>query len=248
MFGRRQTQTPAPWAQQAPINNYRQQQQRQWPGVPQDTVGSGAQRNGPIVKSCDDFKVVIILDESGSMRDVASDMIGSLNGLIKEQSTIDRPCRFTLVKFNDKIKHAVSNKNMKLAKTLSAEDFQPSGSTALFDAIGDTIDRFRYEKDVLMVIITDGHENVSSVYKKAEIQRLMDEKKDHRGWSYVYLGNDLSVAKQGNELGCRKSAFASNCQVSKNNYGKFIDEDLNDAIRQCRTQGTSVQMQLNQKY
>ena len=51
------------------------------------------------VKHSDDFKIVVVLDESGSMSTIRNDMIKSLNDLIREQKQLERPCKFTLVKF-----------------------------------------------------------------------------------------------------------------------------------------------------
>lgn len=206
------------------------------------------QKNGPIVESSNDYKIVIILDESGSMKCIKNDMIKSINDLINEQQTIDKPCKFTLVKFNENVNRIIENVNIKEVSLLSESSYNPSGTTALYDAIGDTIDHFRYEKDLLIVIVTDGQENSSKIYKKTEVKNILDEKQKNRGWNYVYLANDLSVSKQGDDLGCRQSNLSSNCQVEQDKYGYFVREDLCQAITKCRSEGISVQTTLNSKY
>ena len=56
------------------------------------------------------FKIVIILDESGSMESVRNNMIKSINDLIKEQKQIkERPASFTLVKFNHLVNRVIKN-------------------------------------------------------------------------------------------------------------------------------------------
>lgn len=131
---------------------------------------------------------------------------------------------------------------------LSSRDYRPCGTTSLFDALGDTINWYRYERDVLMVVITDGQENSSTKYKKNEVLELIKEKETHRGWSYVYLGCDLQVASQGDSLGFRSSATASNCRVDQRNYGQFVSQQLSKAISKHRTKGISVQEQLNSQF
>ena len=112
------------------------------------------------VNHTDNFKIVVVLDESGSMGSVKHDMITALNDLIKEQKQIkDRPCNFTLVKFNDKITRVIKNCDLQEVSLLTSNDYTPGRTTALNDAIGDTVDWFRYEENVLMVIVTDGAEN-----------------------------------------------------------------------------------------
>ena len=100
----------------------------------------------------DFFKIVIVLDESGSMVCIRDQIIKSINDLISEQKQIkERPATFTLVKFSDGVNRIIINKLLTNVHELSYSDYNPSGSTALYDAIGSTIDWFRNEKDVLMV-------------------------------------------------------------------------------------------------
>jgi hypothetical protein len=83
-----------------------------------------------------------------------------------------------LFKFNDGVKRVIENVNLKEVKNFTLEDYCPDRSTALYDAIGTTIEWFRYESDVLLVIITDGLENASTKYNKKQIFDLLDEKKE----------------------------------------------------------------------
>lgn len=205
-------------------------------------------RNGPTVKHSNSYKIVMILDESASMNSIREKMLESINGFLAEQRTVDRPCRFTLVKFSNNVERKISNVDLQQVKPLKPSDYTPNGMTALYDAVGDTIDWYRYEKDVLLVIVTDGQENASREYKHAEIKNLLEEKSKFRGWSYVYLANDLSVAAQGDSLGCQRSMTSSNCRVEQASYGKFIKKDLCEAVKNARLDGTSVQEQLNLKY
>lgn len=190
------------------------------------------------------FKIVVVLDESGSMEPIRRDMIKALNDLLKEQRQIDRPCKFTLVKFNDRIKRVIENADLKETRDLSVEDYYPEKTTALYDAIGSTIDWFRYESNVLLVIITDGQENASTKYNKKQITDLLDEKKRYRQWTYVYLSNDLTNSMQGTNLGLDNSSASANCVVQRNDFGSYISKNMNKAIFNYRVFGQSVQSQL----
>lgn len=194
----------------------------------------------------DDYlKIVMILDESGSMNTIRNQMINSINDLIMEQKQVkERPTTFTLVKFSDNVKEIIVNKSLSNVNNVTEYDYTPSGSTALYDAIGKTIERFRNEKDVLMVIVTDGQENASKTYTKNQINKMINEKKTNNNWSYVYLSCDLSTELQGNNIGLNTSAYASNCQVNKNHYGSFIGNNLNSAITNYRKNGISIQSQI----
>ncbi len=108
------------------------------------------------------FKIVIVLDESGSMESVKDSIRNSINDLIQEQKQIkSRPATFTLVKFNENVNRVIKNKPLDSVDLLTSVDYRPNGATALYDCIGDTIDWYRNEKVVLTVIVTDGQENGS---------------------------------------------------------------------------------------
>jgi hypothetical protein len=203
-----------------------------------------------IVKPVDSLfgdKIVFILDESGSMQSIKNDIVGSINHFISKQKKLktERPAYFSLVKFNETVNNVVSNIDLKQTTSLKEEDYRPNGCTALYDAIGQTIDRFRYETDVLLVVITDGEENSSKAYSLKQVKDMLEEKQQNRNWSYVYLCNDLSTEKQGNSLGFANSGYASNCCVQQDKYGSFLKSNLCEAVTNQRCMGISVQQQLN---
>ena len=192
------------------------------------------------------FKIVVVLDESGSMDSVRNDMIKSINDLITEQKQIkERPATFTLVKFNYKVNRVIKNSPLNETKLLTSEDYTPNGSTALYDCVGDTIEWFRNEKDVLLVIVTDGQENASRSFNKGEVNRMIEDKKKTHNWTYVYLSCDLNTASQGADLGCYKSSYATNAIVGQESFGAYMSTHLNSAISNYRKDGVSVQRQLN---
>lgn len=202
------------------------------------------ENNKPV--TFDDFlKIVIILDESSSMMPIRENIIKSINDLISEQKNVKgKSATFTLVKFNNNINKVITNKLLTNVQGLSYSDYNPSGFTALYDAIGEVINWFRNEREVLMVIVTDGQENSSKRYTKTEINKMIDEKRDKNNWTYVYLSSDLNTQIQGNNIGLQQSNYTSNCCVGQNNFGKFIGKSLNSAITGYREKGVSVQSQL----
>jgi Mg-chelatase subunit ChlD len=198
------------------------------------------------VSSSGFYKIVIVLDESGSMSNIRSDMIKSMNDIITEQQQVeDRPATFTFVKFNNKINRVIENQPLESIKNLTSEDYNPNGPTALYDAIGDTIDWFRNEKNVLMVIVTDGNENSSRSYNKQEVNRMIEQKKNNNDWTYVYLSCNLSTRDQGNNIGLETSSYTTNAVVNQENFCDYLSNNLNTAVKKSRMKGISVQSQLN---
>lgn len=197
-------------------------------------------------KSTSALKIVVILDESGSMDCIKDKMITALNDLITEQKQVEgRLATFTLVKFSETVKQYVHDKPIKEVSLLDHSAYCPNGCTSLYDAIGDTIEQFNNDQDVLMVIVTDGQDNSSRRYNKRQIAQMIENKKTTANWSYVYLSCDLSTFDQGNRIGLKTSDCASNCVVNQVAMASFVSTRLNAAIKNCRTTGASVQQQLN---
>ena len=196
----------------------------------------------------DDLKIVIVLDESGSMQNMKQKMIDSINSLIMEQKQVTdkggRSATFTLVKFNNNVYRVVKNMSLNNVKLLADSDYEPNGSTALYDAIGDTINWFENEKNVLMVIVTDGQENASQKYDKHYINKMINSKKES-GWSYVYLSSDLNTFEQGKSMGLEKSIYTTNTIRPQHLFDNYISNELNHAVSNCRRDGGTVQERLN---
>lgn len=192
------------------------------------------------------FNIVMILDESGSMENIRYKMIESINSLIEEQKQVkERPATFTLVKFNNNINRVINYKKLNEITNLTSNDYVPNGSTALFDAIGNTINWFRNERNVLLIIVTDGQENASHEYTRQEIMHMIEDKQKNNGWTYVYLSSDVNTFTQGNDLGFGMSKYSANV-MNVRFYDSEI-QNVSNAVRNYRSAGISVQQQLNSK-
>jgi len=197
----------------------------------------------PVSSSDDIFKIVIVLDESGSMDPVKDKIKSAIDNIINEQKQVKTcPTSFTLVKFNDNISRVINNK--LITSTIPVYDYNPSGNTRLYDAIGDTINWFRNEKNVLLVIVTDGHENASKEYNQNMVTNMIEDKKLNNKWTYVYLSCDNKTFKQGLNIGLNNSETTSNCVRPQAVFGSYLSKDLNQAISNYRTRGVSIQSQL----
>jgi hypothetical protein len=191
-------------------------------------------------------KVVMILDQSGSMEPIRNKILVAVNKFIHDQRNIGpegQDDRFTLVKFSDIVMrpYTIDNELMSEVKELQVEDYKPTGGTALFDAIGTTITHFQNEVDLLMIIVTDGEENASQQYKtKDSIQQLVSRQKQDKNWSFVYLSSDLDTFQQGQGIGIQaaKSLSAStgshNVAVGHSALGSFLGTQCNVAVGKFR--------------
>jgi uncharacterized protein YegL len=97
--------------------------------------------------------------------------------------------------------------------------YAPGGCTAMNDGIGTAIDKIgkclsdmpeeeRPSKN-LIVIITDGEENMSKEYTLKQVQEMIKHQTEKYDWSFVYMGMDITNAKTAEDLGISTRSFSS---------------------------------------
>lgn len=155
--------------------------------------------------------ITIILDRSGSMRDIREDVIGGFNAFIEEQKKDPSPATVSLVQFDDEYEPVYSGKALQEVPVLTKETFVPRGWTALRDAVAKTIittgerlsalsEEERPNK-VLMLIITDGLENKSIEWRNpAKVGALIKEQAEKYKWQFVYIGANQDSFASGSEI------------------------------------------------
>ena len=144
---------------------------------------------------------LIIIDESGSMQSIKKAAIDSVNETIQSISVAaekyeDQEHIVSLVTFHDDVKTVYECVPVKDVEELTAETYQPKCCTALYDAMGMSLNALRSkvaEADkVLVTVVTDGYENASKEYSGKAIKALVDELKA-KGWVFAYIGANQDV-------------------------------------------------------
>lgn len=188
-------------------------------------------------------ELVFILDKSGSMSGLEEDTIGGFNALLEKQKKEEGKTYVTTVMFNNRPTFVHDNENLMSIKPLTSEDYRVGGSTALLDAIGETInkvsnrimvmDREKPSK-VLCVITTDGLENSSREYSYARIKELV-EAKTKEGWEFIFLGANIDSFSVATSLGIKRSNTSN--YVSDSDGTKLNFLAMNFAIQSFRKGG-----------
>ena len=155
--------------------------------------------------------IICILDSSGSMSSIMSDSIGGFNQFLKEQRELPDEATITVALFDSNRNYQLlyDNVDIKKAKDLTSKEWYPRGMTALYDAIGKTIntDKARLARlgveapsKVLVCVVTDGHENDSIEYSVNDIKKLIKdcEKQD---WNFLYLAANQDAFAVGSGFG-----------------------------------------------
>jgi hypothetical protein len=152
--------------------------------------------------------IAVLLDRSGSMQSVKDDTEGGFNQFIADQREKPGTATVTLAQFDHEYELVYSN--VPLAKVPPLE-LSPRGSTALLDGIGKlTVDigadlralpEDQRPSTVIVVVLTDGHENASKEWSRDAVQRLITQQQDQWNWNYIFLGATLDAVETGVDLG-----------------------------------------------
>jgi hypothetical protein len=192
------------------------------------------------------LKIVMVLDESGSMADIKLKIIKSINDFVMEQQQLKSDgTTMTLLKFSDKLKYVFQRKPLEDIREITPFDYMPDGSTALYDAIGNAIEQFKEESNVIMVIVTDGQENASKNYTRSKITDMINKCKSNKLWNFVYLSSDIDTFTQGNNIGMANSFQSTNYVTQKECMGSYLSQDLSRAVKAQRVTGVNMNSILN---
>lgn len=169
--------------------------------------------------------VCFVIDSSGSMAGSEKDVVGGFRKTIEEQKAVkDGECIVSLYEFASGVKQVYLGKKLDEVKDL---DYFVGGMTRLYDGIGTAVDDVgkwlanmdeseRPSKN-LIVIITDGGENSSTEYNLKDVKDRIKEQTNKYSWDFIYLGNDLSDAKDANDIGIKYRGFTTKKKFY-NNY------------------------------
>jgi len=169
--------------------------------------------------------VCFVIDSSGSMMGSEKDVVGGFKKTIEEQKAVkDGECIVSLYEFASDVKQVYLGKSLDNVEDI---DYKVGGMTRLYDGIGTAVDEIgrwladkpedeRPSKNII-VIITDGGENSSTEYRLKDIKERIKTQENVYNWSFVYLGNDLSNAKDADDIGIKYRGFTTKKKFY-NNY------------------------------
>ena len=155
-------------------------------------------------------EMIFILDRSGSMVGLESDTIGGFNSLIDKQKKEDGKAFVTTVLFDNQQKTVHDRIDLKEIAPMTDKEYFVGGSTALLDAVGDTVThiekvhKYIRPEDVpahtMVVITTDGMENSSRRWRAADVKKLVEKKKEE-GWEFLFLGANIDAVSEAARFG-----------------------------------------------
>jgi Mg-chelatase subunit ChlD len=169
--------------------------------------------------------LTLIVDRSGSMHGIHTDMNGAILSLLEAQSNEPGDVVVDVVTFDNVVEYPYTGVDPLDVK---GDVIEPRGSTALNDAIGLTTRKNgRYfaslaEEDrpgtVIVVVVTDGMENASREYTTEQVKAMVTEQTEQWGWTFMYLAANVDAFATGSGYGFapgQTMAYAASSKGSK---------------------------------
>ena len=158
-------------------------------------------------------KIWLLLDRSGSMDLMRSDVITGFNLFVSELKAQPLECQMTLIFFDGfrQSETVFSAEQIQDISKLRSSDYIPDGQTPFYDALGNLIvgadNRINSriangqpDEDQLIVVLTDGLENASFLYTQRIITNLIEDRQSE-GWTFVFLGANQDSYAEGAKIG-----------------------------------------------
>ncbi len=152
------------------------------------------------------------IDRSGSMGWLTDDTIDGFNKFLEEQKGLPGNAWLSMVLFDDTFQAPVVAMDITEVAPLTRQTYYVGGGTALYDAVGVTIDGIegwlnnnpKFGGKVLVTIWTDGGENASTKWSRhiGGLKLMMDRirEKQDEGWIFSFLGAGGAAWTEGEQF------------------------------------------------
>lgn len=179
--------------------------------------------------------IAFVLDESGSMQTGKAATISGMNEQIQQiklnfKDSKDVEPIITFVKFNGNVTPLYENKTLAELKEFSNEDYQPNGSTAMYDGIGYVLNVLENaagiedeDTSVLVVVVSDGQNTDINEHTPESIAERVKKFNETKRWTFTYLGSNVDLTEVSARSGVLRGNMASFNSSSSMGYTQAFD-------------------------
>jgi len=157
--------------------------------------------------------VVILLDRSGSMTSIKTDMEGVLSTFLKEQRKLPGKLTITLYQFDDIFETVFVERDVNMIDNIV---ITPRNSTALIDALSTSLETTKTRiksipKDKrpakkIFWVITDGQENASHKTTRTQVFQEITKMREKHQIQFIFMGANQDAIKEGLSYGIYKGS------------------------------------------
>lgn len=192
--------------------------------------------------------IAVVLDRSSSMTAIRDATIAAFNDMLIEQKKQPGRADLTLVAFSDNVSWLRTGEPLQDSLPLTKETYIPGGNTALFDAIGKTIDVLGLQISglnevhrpgrVLVVVLTDGEENASKQYDNERVRRMIERQRSAYSWEFLFIGAEANTVLVARDIAVPQSnviRYAATASGVKNSMSA-----MNNVVTSYRSGGSAA--------
>lgn len=142
--------------------------------------------------------IIILIDVSYSMGMHIHNFVYSLNNFLKQLKHKNSETYITLAQFNTSLSFICEYKNINLINSFQPSEFNIHGTTALYDAIYNTIKKISsntHFTNTKFFIISDGDDNASFKHDKEDTDKILNEAINIGKWEIIHCHTDISLLK-----------------------------------------------------
>lgn len=183
----------------------------------------------------------LIIDQSGSMSNCVNETISGFNEqlqMIRDMQRVhtSQQILVSLTTFNHFVQHPISCTVPDQVQPLSTQTYVPNGSTALYDAIGESVMSLKaragneFENDqasAVIIILTDGYENASRLFSIKNVRNMIRELETTGKWTFSFLGADMAAIDHAENLNIRRENAASYSKADSDKAFHAMSKSIN---------------------
>lgn len=151
-------------------------------------------------------RIVILIDKSYSMRPRASVVVNGFNEFLSQRKDECIESLVNLYTFNHTLQTLYEGRLISEIGDMTAEDYVPSGCTALYDSIITVLDKIVSDSDVvqtIFMILTDGDDN-QSTRQAADVKAMFEQYS--ASIKPIFLGSNMDAILSARHMGIAPEA------------------------------------------
>jgi hypothetical protein len=139
--------------------------------------------------------------------------------------------------FNHKVDHQYFMQPADKAFRMNEENYRPDGYTAMLDAMATTMKKLSELQEqsnqempttVVMVVLTDGHENASRAYTLKNVKEMVEAREATGTWTFSFLGATLDAVDVAESMSIQRD---NSVVFEKASMKDGVWDRLNDSMR-----------------